>query len=106
TDGDGIGNACQSGLVNHPPVANAGGPYTTDLGAAVSFDGTASTDPDSGTLGDHIVSYTWAINNAITLTGATPTLSGSQTASLGAGTFPVALTVSDSFGITNSAQTT
>ncbi|MCL7412380.1 MAG: PKD domain-containing protein, partial [ANME-2 cluster archaeon] len=40
--------------VNQPPVADASGPYSGDLGAGIAFDGSGSNDPD-GT----IVSYDW-----------------------------------------------
>ncbi len=88
---------------NHPPVANAGGPYTVDLGASVTFDGTGSIDPDAGDL---ISLYSWLVNGTIALSGAMPTLSAGQVAGLGAGTFPVSLTVTDGFGATNTASTT
>ena len=39
----------------HPPVANAGGPYTAVPGETIQLDGTGSTDPDK-TSG---LTYTW-----------------------------------------------
>jgi PKD repeat protein len=39
---------------NHPPAANAGGPYTGAVNANIQFNGTASTDPD-GT----VAAYHW-----------------------------------------------
>lgn len=41
---------------NTAPVAEAGGPYTGTVGQAITFDGTASYDPD---LGDHITKHEW-----------------------------------------------
>ncbi|HMI31373.1 MAG TPA: putative Ig domain-containing protein, partial [Candidatus Limnocylindrales bacterium] len=35
-------------VTNHPPTADAGGPYTQVAGEAVEFDGSASSDPDAG----------------------------------------------------------
>jgi hypothetical protein len=58
--------------VNQPPVANAGGPYQGNEGSPVTFDASASSDPD-GT----IVKYEWDFNNDGTYdqTVATPTIS-------------------------------
>src|SRR5204863_4945 len=51
--------------------------------------------------------YAWSIDNgAITLTGATPTLTAAQVSALGAGPHNVSLTVTDSFGATAPASTT
>ncbi len=44
--------------INKLPVANAGGPYTADEGATVTFNGTNSADPDG-----NIVSYEWDFEN-------------------------------------------
>jgi hypothetical protein len=49
--------------VNLPPAANAGPDQTVDEGAAVTLDGSNSTDPDDG-----IASYSWS------QTGASPVL--------------------------------
>jgi len=37
-------------LSNQPPVADAGGPYEDDEGSAITFDASASTDPDGDEL--------------------------------------------------------
>src|SRR5437879_12665495 len=41
--------------VNHPPVANAGGPYSGAEGSPVLFNGGASTDPDVS----DVLTYDW-----------------------------------------------
>lgn len=43
---------------NHPPIANAGGPYTIDVGGTVILDASASTDPDN-----NISYYEWDLDN-------------------------------------------
>jgi hypothetical protein len=45
----GGGNSASS-PPTQPPSANAGGPYTGTVGAAVTFNGAASTDPQGETL--------------------------------------------------------
>lgn len=84
------------GLGNQPPVANANGPYTGTVNVALTFDGTASNDPD-GT----IVSYSWDFGDGNTGTGATP--SHIYTA---ANTYNVTLTVTDNANATDSVSTT
>jgi len=72
-------------LANRAPTADAGGPYTGDTGAAITFDGTASSDPDGDAL-----NYAWDFGDGMTGTGAAPT--HSYTA---AGTYTVSLVVND-----------
>ncbi len=83
-----------------PPLADAGGPYTADIGETVTFDATGSSDPD-GT----IVQYDWEFGDGSFLVdgGATPSHSYST-----AGTFNVILTVWDEVNLsdTDSAQAT
>lgn len=43
---------------NQPPVAEAGGPYTGSEGTPITFDASASSDPDGNTL-----QYRWDFNN-------------------------------------------
>ncbi|MGE5175926.1 MAG: PKD domain-containing protein [Hyphomicrobiales bacterium] len=71
--------------VNRPPVADAGGPYTSYLDVPVAFDGSGSADPDGDAL-----TYTWNFGDDETGVGATPSHLYPYL-----GTFPVALTVSD-----------
>jgi PKD repeat protein len=69
----------------HPPVANPGGPYQGAVNNPVSFDGSASFDPDGTPL-----TYAWVFGDGGTGTGATP----SHTY-LSANTYFVHLTVTD-----------
>src|SRR6185312_9229421 len=87
---------------NAPPVANAGGPYTTPEGTNVTLDATGSTDPDTG---DSIVSYSWDLNNDSVFgdaSGPNPTFDtvGQD------GSFPVAVRVTDGAGATATASST
>lgn len=84
------------GQGNQPPVANAGGPYSGTVNVALTFNGSASTDPD-GT----IVSYSWDFGDGNTGTGATPSHTYTT-----ANTYNVTLTVTDNMSATDSAGTT
>ncbi len=70
---------------NRPPSANAGGPYTSIVGVPIAFNAGGSSDPDGDAL-----AFAWVFGDGGTATGPTP--SHTYTA---AGTFGVALTVSD-----------
>jgi len=87
---------------NIAPTANAGADQTVDSGAAVSLDGTGSTDPD-GT----IASYAWVqtAGPAVTLTGAN-TATPSFTAPTGPATLTFQLTVTDNNGATGTDSVT
>ncbi len=78
------------------PVANAGGPYNGTVGNPVSFDGSASSDPDGS-----IVSYAWDFGDGNSGTGVSPTHSYASD-----GNFTVSLTVTDNNGATNTASST
>ncbi|MEQ8786593.1 MAG: GEVED domain-containing protein [Pirellulaceae bacterium] len=88
----------QGGL---PPVADAGGPYTIQLGEALELDGGGSTDPDLP-IGDMLVQFDWDLNlDSVTdVTGVAPNVSAGQLASLGlaGGPHTIRLTVTDFTG--------
>jgi PKD repeat protein len=91
---------------NHAPVADSGGPYNVALGSGVTLDGRGSLDPDAA-AGDSIVSYAWNIAGGQFLrNGAMPALTAAELNTLGPGTFPIVLTVTDEFGLTAAGQTT
>ena len=68
--------------MNHPPTANAGGPYTIAEGGSLSLNGSGSSDPDPlDTL-----TYSWDVNGDGTFgdaSGVSPTLTWSQLQVLG-----------------------
>jgi hypothetical protein len=78
--------------VNKPPVANAGADRTLPVATAVTLDGRASNDPDSGPAA---LTYAWTQigGAAVSLTNATTAQPGCTPVSTGAYTFR--LTVSD-----------
>lgn len=84
------------GLGNQPPVANANGPYSGTVNVALSFDGSASNDPDG-----MIISYSWDFGDGNTGTGANPTHTYTT-----ANMYNVTLTVMDDAGATDSIGTT
>lgn len=81
--------------VNHPPTANAGGPYSGTVGIPIQFSG-AGSDPDNDTL-----TLSWDFGDGSTGTGAAPAHTYAS-----AGTFNVTLTVTDPAGLYAAAQTT
>ena len=86
---------------NTAPTADAGGPYTVNQGAALSMNGSGSSDPDGS-----ITQYAWDCTNngVINTTSASPTAATCTYA--GVGTFTIALTVTDNNGATNTATGT
>jgi hypothetical protein len=74
---------------NHPPVAEANGPYTVPEGSSVTLDGTASYDPDPGDT----LTYAWDLDGdgVYETAGATPSFTGID----GPASHPVALQVCD-----------
>jgi serine protease len=74
-----------SALQNNPPVANAGGDYTGTEDIAVSFNGSASSDPDNDPL-----TYRWDFGDGATGTGVNPTHTYT-----GGGIYTVTLIVND-----------
>ncbi|MGD8587508.1 MAG: PKD domain-containing protein [Chromatiales bacterium] len=97
-DSDSASTTATIGIGNQPPVADPNGPYSGQIGVALTFDGTGSTDPD-GT----IVSYDWDFGDGTVVSDAGPTPSHTYTAE---GTYNVTLTVTDDAGATDSAGTT
>ena len=89
-------------IFNHPPVADADGPYIVNIGDGLTLDGTGSYDIN---IGDSIVLYEWDINNDSTYdwSGVTPTYNVSFSS---LGDFIVKLRVTDSFGDTDIDFTT
>ena len=83
--------------VNRAPIADAGGPYNGAPGAAISFNGSHSSDPDGDAL-----TYAWAFGDGDTGSGATPLHTYTSTAG---SPYTVTLTVSDG-ALTGTATTT
>jgi hypothetical protein len=72
-------------LENRPPVADPGGPYSTEVGVALTLSGAGSLDPD----GDPLV-FAWAFGDGNTGIGEMP-----QHVYATVGSFTVSLLVSD-----------
>jgi hypothetical protein len=84
-----VGGLCVSlyEFENDAPTANPGGPYLGAVNAAISFDGTGSSDPDGDGL-----TYAWTFGDGGTGTGGTPTHSYAD-----AGIYNVCLKVNDGY---------
>jgi PKD repeat protein len=82
--------------VNHPPTAAPGGPYTGSEGTAISFTGSASSDPDGDAL-----TYAWSFGDGMTGTGIAPSHVYADN-----GSYTVSLTVTDSKGAASAPATT
>ena len=67
----GSAGECQINTVNGAPEANAGGPYAGAEGAAITFDGSDSTDPD-----DDDLTYSWDLgcDDSAEGTGVSPAI--------------------------------
>src|SRR5665213_673577 len=78
-----------------PPVANAGGPYTGTVVAALTFNASGSTDPQSQTL-----TYAWNFGDGATSTGVNPSHSYSQQ-----DTYTVSLTATNTSGLSSTTTT-
>lgn len=80
---------------NRPPTANPGGPYAGTIGVALSFDGSASSDPEGSPL-----TYNWDFGDDHQANGAQV-----EHAYASAGSYSVNLSVSDG-ELAESASTT
>jgi len=80
---------------NSPPVARAGGPYTSTNGV-VTFDGSASTDPDGDAL-----TYSWNFGDGATSSDMKPSHTYAAT-----GDYDVSLRVTDARGAQSDPSTT
>ncbi|TQV67670.1 PKD domain-containing protein [Exilibacterium tricleocarpae] len=87
-DGSGGGN-------NQAPGANANGPYSGQVGTAITFSSAGSSDPD-GT----ITGYSWNFGDGNTSSAGSPSHTYSN-----AGTYTVTLTVTDNDGASATAST-
>jgi PKD repeat protein len=102
TDNGGLTNAAtttatvSTGSTPQAPVARPGGPYNGTVNAAVSFDGSGSSDADGS-----VVSYDWQFGDGGTASGAQALHTYAT-----AGTYTVTLTVTDDSGLAASATTT
>lgn len=81
---------------NTPPVADANGPYTGITDQPIAFSSAGSNDPDGATL-----SYSWDFGDGSSSTQANP-----SHAYIAAGSYSVALTVTDADGASDSQGTT
>ncbi len=70
-------------FINQPPTAVAGGPYLVAVNASVTFDGSASSDPDLDTLTETWIADGGTVAGATYMAGAVP------------GIYDVCLTVND-----------
>jgi PKD repeat protein len=82
--------------VNLAPIADPGGPYAGEPGQAISFDGSASADPNGDSL-----TYSWDFGDGATASGVSPTHTYAA-----AGIYTVTLTVSDGNLSSDPAATT
>jgi PKD repeat protein len=81
--------------VNQPPVANPGGPYTSE--GAVVLNGSASSDPDNNVP----LTYAWDFGDGSTGSGVSPSHTYGTN-----GTFIVSLTVTDNMDLAGNPVTT
>ena len=89
--------------INVRPTANAGASQTVAAGARVSLDGSASNDPDGGTL-----TYAWTQTSgpSVTLSGASSANASFSAPSPNSNTvLQFSLTVTDSGGLASTATT-
>ena len=82
--------------VEREPTARAGGPYSGQPGVPIEFDGPASSDPE-----EHTLVYSWSFGDASTAQGLTVKHPYEH-----AGSYKVALTVTDARGLSDTDTTT
>ncbi|WP_444995271.1 PKD domain-containing protein [Aliikangiella sp. IMCC44359] len=88
-------SGCRSNGQNVDPLANINAPTAGDVGTAVAFDGSSSSDSDGS-----VVSYSWNFgDNSGTASGAKVNHTFTK-----AGTYNVSLTVTDNQGATNTTS--
>ena len=115
TDSDGATAAASTTVtvLNSPPEANAGGPYTTTFGQGLTLDGSGSVESDSS-CGDAITEWRWDIRgdgtwDKVETTPGTfvtwPELSGLLSPLVIGQPYPITLQVTDSNGATATAVT-
>ena len=83
------------GTTNSAPTADAGGPYSANVGQSVTFDGSGSTDSDGS-----ISYYRWDYTNDGTYDTGWSTSSGASHSYSTAGSYTVKLQVKDNEGAT------
>ena len=94
---------------NHPPVADADGPYAIDEGVDLILDASGSSDPDAG-CGDSIVSYEWDLDDDgdyDDAAGVSPTIPWADLSGLKRHPDwnPIGLRVTDLFGVVGTDTT-
>jgi len=82
------------------PIANPGGPYAADVGQTINFDGSGSTDTNTG---GSIEQYDWVFGDGTSAPDAGPNPMHAYTED---GVYSVVLTVTDNDSNTNAASTT
>lgn len=90
--------------VNEAPQANAGGPYTNELGSPLSLDGNGSADPDAGDS----LTYAWDLDDDGQFddaTGAAPVVPTVTLTNLGLGQRIIRLRVTDGGGLMDTNAT-
>ena len=88
-------------ITNQPPAADAGGAYAGTEGSAVSFDASASSDPDGDAL-----DYSWTFGDPNVAGGGTATGISPSHVYADNGTYTATLTVTDPIGASHSVTTT
>ena len=84
--------------LNIPPIADANGPYLTEVATPVNLEASASSDPDVGDT----LSFGWSTTSSCTFDDAS--LANPQITCLATGIFDVTLEVTDSFGESDIAE--